>query len=81
LTVFGVKGYDGVPRRASFLHDFSNYMKLEKQIKSHGGKRLGAGRHKGIKKMPTKVVRLPIDIANWIVKPSSIFLIRKLIAS
>lgn len=53
---------------------------MEKETKGRGGKRTGAGRPKGTKKSPTKVVRLPQDIANWIEKPSSIPQIRQLIA-
>ena len=53
---------------------------MEKETKGRGGKRLGAGRPKGKKKSPTKVVRLPKDIANWIEKPSSISQIRQIIA-
>jgi len=53
---------------------------MEKATKGHGGKRPGAGRPKGTKKAPTKVVRLPTDIADWIVKRSSYPRVRQLIA-
>jgi hypothetical protein len=53
---------------------------MEKETKGRGGKRAGAGRPRGTKKSPTKVVRLPKDIANWIEKPSSIPQIRQFIA-
>lgn len=53
---------------------------MEKETKGRGGKRAGAGRPKGTKKAPTKVVRLPADIANWIERPSSIPQVRHLIA-
>lgn len=53
---------------------------MEKETKGRGGKRSGAGRPQGTKKAPTKVVRLPKDIANWLEKPSSIPQIRQLIA-
>jgi hypothetical protein len=53
---------------------------MEKETKGRGGKRMGAGRPKGTKKTPTKVVRLPADIANWIQKPSSYPQVRQLIA-
>ena len=53
---------------------------MEKETKGRGGKRVGAGRPEGTKKSPTKVVRLPKDIANWIEKPSSIPQIRQFIA-
>ena len=53
---------------------------MEKATKGRGGKRVGAGRPKGTKKAPTKVVRLPADIASWIERPSSIPQVRHLIA-
>ena len=53
---------------------------MEKETKGRGGKRVGAGRPKGTKKAPTKVVRLPKDIADWIEKPSSFPQIRQMIA-
>jgi hypothetical protein len=49
---------------------------MEKETKGHGGKRPGAGRPKAAKKAVTKVVRLPNDIATWILKPRSIQKIR-----
>ncbi|MBU6382947.1 MAG: hypothetical protein KGR16_01350 [Verrucomicrobia bacterium] len=53
---------------------------MEKKTKGRGGKRPGAGRPKGTKKAPTKVVRLPTDIANWVEKPSSYSQVRQWIA-
>ncbi|HSX10144.1 MAG TPA: hypothetical protein VLF94_00285 [Chlamydiales bacterium] len=53
---------------------------IEKKTKGRGGKRPGAGRPKGTKKAPTKVVRLPVDIAKWIEKPNSYPQVRQLIA-
>ncbi len=54
---------------------------MEKATKGRGGKREGAGRPKGTKKaIPTKVVRLPQDIAEWMENPSSIPQVRQLIA-
>jgi len=53
---------------------------MEKQTKGRGGRRPGAGRPKGVKKPPTKVVRLPKDIAEWMERPGSIPQVRHLIA-
>ncbi len=53
---------------------------MEKETKGRGGKRAGAGRPKGTKKYPTKVVRLPKDVAAWIEKPESIPQVRQWIA-
>ena len=53
---------------------------MEKQTKGRGGKRVGAGRPTGTKKAPTKVVRLPKDIAEWFDQPSAIPQVRQLIA-
>lgn len=56
---------------------------VEKKAIGHGGKRKGAGRPKGSKKVKaTKVVRLPTDIVNWVQKDPdrSIPSIRQLIA-
>ena len=53
---------------------------MEKKTKGRGGKRPGAGRPKGTKKAPTKVVRLPADVANWVEKRSSYPQVRQLIA-
>ena len=52
---------------------------VEKRTKGHGGKRRGAGRPKGIRKA-TKVVRLPVDVAEWIETPRAIPRVRQLIA-
>lgn len=51
----------------------------ENQTKGHGGYRPGAGRPKGSYKSPTKQVRLPIDIANWLKEPGVIDHLRSLI--
>jgi hypothetical protein len=53
---------------------------VEKKTKGHGGSRKGAGRPKGTKKSATKVVRLPVDIAEWIETPRAIPQVRQLIA-
>lgn len=76
-----VKGYPKYLREF-ILHRLDNRLHplMEKETKGRGGKRLGAGRPKGTKKSPTKVVRLPKDIANWIEKPNSIPQIRQFIA-
>ncbi len=39
---------------------------VEKKTSGRGGKRPGAGRPLGTAKTPTRTVRLPLDIANWI---------------
>lgn len=39
---------------------------VEKKTKGRGGKRPGAGRPRGTRKSPTKVIRLAAPIANWI---------------
>jgi hypothetical protein len=42
---------------------------LEKETQGRGGKRPGAGRPKGSKKTsPTKIVRLDVQIADWVKK-------------
>jgi hypothetical protein len=76
-----IKGYPKYLREF-ILHRLDNRLHplMEKETKGRGGKRLGAGRPKGTKKSPTKVVRLPKDIANWIEKPNSIPQIRQFIA-
>ncbi len=53
---------------------------MEKQTKGRGGKRVGAGRPKGTKKSPTKVVRLPKDVAEWLERPNAIPQVRQMIA-
>jgi hypothetical protein len=76
-----IKGYPEYLREF-ILHRLNGRLHplMEKETKGRGGKRRGAGRPKGTKKSPTKVVRLPKDIANWIEKPSSIPRIRQFIA-
>jgi hypothetical protein len=45
----------------------------EKETKGRGGYREGAGRPKGVTSaLPTKQVRLPLDIAEWIKQPGVI---------
>ena len=39
---------------------------VEKRTLGRGGKRAGAGRPTGTTKTPTRTVRLPLSIANWI---------------
>lgn len=47
---------------------------------NRGGKRLGAGRPKGSCKSPTKMVRLPIEIALWLkADPANIDRVQQLI--
>jgi hypothetical protein len=76
-----IKGYPEYLREF-IRHRLNNQLHplMEKETRGRGGKRAGAGRPKGTKKSPTKVVRLPKDIANWIEKPSSIPQIRQFIA-
>jgi hypothetical protein len=76
-----IKGYPEYLREF-ILHRLNGRLHplMEKETKGRGGKRPGAGRPKGTKKSPTKVVRLPRDIAIWIEKPSSIPRIRQFIA-
>lgn len=44
----------------------------EKKTQGRGGARLGAGRPKGSIKEPTKQIRLPADIADWLRMPGVI---------
>jgi hypothetical protein len=46
--------------------------------KKKGGIRPGAGRPKGSTKLPTKPVRLPLDIADWIKMPQNLATVRQL---
>lgn len=39
---------------------------VDAEMKGRGGRRDGAGRPKGTTKEPTKVIRLPVDIAMWL---------------
>lgn len=75
---------EGYPKylREFILHRLDDRLHplMEEETTGRGGKRPGAGRPKGTRKSPTKVVRLPKDIANWIEKPSSIPQIRQFIA-
>lgn len=43
----------------------------EKKTKGKGGARPGAGRPKGTTKTPTKQVRLPIEVVNWLRVPQN----------
>lgn len=52
---------------------------IESATKGHGGKRVKAGRPKGTIKEPTRQVRLPLDIAEWIKAPGIISNIRQMI--
>lgn len=54
----------------------------EKETKGKGGKREGAGRPKGSKSSaPTKQIRVPIDIAEWLKYPETITHLRSLMDS
>jgi hypothetical protein len=52
---------------------------IEKQTKGKGGLRAGAGRPKGSKGIPTKQIRIPVDIADWLKTPGMIMHIRELL--
>jgi hypothetical protein len=43
----------------------------KKKTKGKGGARHGAGRPKGTIKMPTKQVRLPVEVVNWLKVPQN----------
>lgn len=45
---------------------------VEQQTKGHGGKRPGAGRPIGSTKEPTRQIRVPLDIAEWLKRPGVI---------
>ncbi len=52
----------------------------ENETKGRGGYREGAGRPKGAKSaVPTKQVRVPIDIADWLKYPGTINHIREML--
>ena len=54
----------------------------EKETKGRGGYREGAGRPKGSKSaQPTKQIRVPIDIADWIKSPGTITHLRMVMES
>jgi hypothetical protein len=52
---------------------------VEKVTKGKGGLRPGAGRPIGSKGAPTKQIRLPADIADWLKQPGMINHIRELL--
>ncbi len=54
---------------------------IEKATKGRGGLRPGSGRPKGAKGTPTKQIRLPEDIANWLKQPGMINHIRVLLSA
>jgi hypothetical protein len=53
----------------------------EKKTKGKGGARPGSGRPKGSKKEPTKQIRVPVDIAEWLKRPDTIMHLRTLMES
>lgn len=54
----------------------------EKETKGKGGYREGAGRPKGSKStLPTKQIRVPADIADWLKYPETIMYLRTLMES
>ena len=52
---------------------------IEKATKGKGGYRPGSGRPKGSAGMPTKQIRVPVDIADWLKGPGTIFHIREIL--
>ena len=53
---------------------------VENRTKGRGGKRPGSGRPRGSRSAePTKQIRVPIDIANWIKTPGMINHVREMI--
>jgi hypothetical protein len=53
----------------NFIHERLNNnlsLQTEAQTSGRGGKRAGAGRPKGSKKEPTKVIRLPDYVVEWL---------------
>ena len=55
---------------------------IEKKTRGRGGCRAGAGRPKGSTTLPTKTIRLPVDIALWIKSnPKNLEQIRGLFSS
>ena len=54
----------------------------ENETKGKGGYREGAGRPKGSKSAPpTKQIRVPVDIAEWLKSPETIIHLRMLMKS
>lgn len=51
----------------------------EKKTHGKGGARPGAGRPKGTIKEPTKQIRVPVDIADWLKSPGIIPQVRNII--
>lgn len=49
---------------------------VEKETRGHGGKRVGAGRPVGTMKTPTRQIRIPTDLADWLKIPSNIEVVR-----
>jgi hypothetical protein len=50
---------------------------VEIETIGHGGKRIGAGRPTGTVKAPTKQIRVPVDIADWLQVSTNIEVVRK----
>lgn len=51
---------------------------VERETKGHGGKRIGAGRPRGTVKTPTKQIRVPSDIADWLKNSANIEVVRSI---
>lgn len=51
---------------------------VENKTIGHGGVRAGAGRPKGSIKEPTKQIRVPLDIAEWLKRPGVIPQVRSI---
>lgn len=50
---------------------------VEAETKGHGGKRINAGRPVGTVKTPTRQIRVPIDLADWLKVSTNIEVVRK----
>lgn len=55
--------------------------RVEQESKGHGGVRSRAGRPIGSIKDPTKQIRVPIDIADWLKQPGFIPSIRQMLST
>lgn len=51
---------------------------VEKETKGHGGSRIGSGRPLGTTKTPTRQIRVPTDLADWLKDKQNIEAVRKL---
>ena len=82
----GVSAEEVIERYSKYLEVFIEHRikgKLdavnENKTKGKGGARVGSGRPKGSIKEPTKQIRVPLDIADWLNHPGTIEHIRQII--